>query len=59
LSLAGSKAGYSSSFPLKDAGSMEPAYTLEEIPGPDELTASRLRRLIRAIHLEQELEKDS
>ena len=59
VSLAGSKAGYSSPLPLSDAGSMEPAYTLGEIPGPDELTANRLRRLIRAIHLEQELEKDS
>jgi len=58
ISLSGSKAGYSSSLPLRDAGSMEPAYTLAEIPDSDELTASRLRRLIRAIHLEQELEKD-
>jgi len=58
ISLAGSKAGYSSSLPLRDAGSMEPAYTLEEIPGPDELTMSRLRRLIRAIHLRQDLEKE-
>ena len=58
ISLAGSKAGYSSAFPLHDAGSMEPAYTLEEIPSPDELTMSRLRRLIRAIHLHQDIEKD-
>jgi hypothetical protein len=58
ISLAGSKAGYSSAFPLRDAGSMEPAYTLEEIPSPDELTMSRLRRLIRAIHLHQDIEKD-
>ena len=58
ISLAGSKAGYSSAFPLRDAGSMEPAYTLEEIPNPDELTMSRLRRLIRAIHLHQDIEKD-
>lgn len=57
ISLAGSKAGYASSLPLRDAGSMEPAYTLEEIPAPDELTLSRLRRLIRSIHLQQELEK--
>jgi hypothetical protein len=58
ISLSGSKAGYSSAFPLRDAGSMEPAYTLEEIPSPDELTMSRLRRLIKAIHLQQDLEKD-
>lgn len=58
ISLAGSKAGYSSAFPLRDAGSMEPAYTLEEIPDPDDLTMIRLRRLIRAIHLQQDLEKD-
>ena len=58
LSLAGSKAGYSSAFPLRDAGSMEPAYTLEEIPTSDDLTMNRLRRLIRAIHLQQDLEKD-
>lgn len=58
ISLAGSKAGYSSSFPLRDAGSMEPAYTLEEIPISDEMTMTRLRRLIRAIHLQQEIEKD-
>lgn len=58
ISLAGSKAGYSSAFPLRDAGSMEPAHTLEEIPTEDELTMSRLRRLIRAIHLRQEIEKD-
>ena len=58
ISLAGSKAGYSSAFPLRDAGSMEPTYTLEEIPSPDELTMSRLRRLIRAIHLHQDIEKD-
>lgn len=58
ISLAGSKAGYSNAFPLRDAGSMEPAYTLEEIPSPDELTMSRLRRLIRAIHLHQDIEKD-
>jgi hypothetical protein len=37
---------------------MEPAYTLEEIPTQDELTMSRLRRLIRAIHLQQDLAKD-
>ena len=58
ISLAGSKAGYSSAFPLRDAGSMEPAYTLEEIPSPDEMTMTRLRRLIRAIHMRQSLEKD-
>ena len=58
ISLAGSKAGYSSAFPLRDAGSMEPAYTLEEIPTSDDLTMNRLRRLIRAIHLQQDLEKD-
>lgn len=58
ISLSGSKAGYSSALPLRDAGSMEPAYTLEEIPTSDELTTSRLRRLIRAIHLQQDLEKD-
>lgn len=58
ISLSGSKAGYSSSLPLRDAGSSEPAYTLEEIPSPDELTMNRLRRLIRAIHLQQDLEKD-
>lgn len=58
ISLAGSKAGYSSAFPLRDAGSMEPAYTIEEIPASDELTMTRLRRLIRAIHLQQDLEKD-
>ncbi len=58
ISLAGSKAGFSSAFPLRDAGSMEPAYTLEEIPDPDDLTMTRLRRLIRAIHLQQDLEKD-
>jgi hypothetical protein len=37
---------------------MEPAYTLEELPDPDDLTMTRLRRLIRAIHLQQDLEKD-
>lgn len=58
ISLAGSKAGYSSALPLRDAGSMEPAYTLDEIPTSDEMTMSRLRRLIRAIHLQQDLEKD-
>lgn len=58
ISLSGSKAGYSSALPLRDAGSMEPAYTLEEIPDPDDLTMTRLRRLIRAIHLQQEVEKD-
>lgn len=58
ISLSGSKAGYSSSLPLRDAGSMEPAYTLEDIPTPDELTMTRLRRLIRAIHLQQDIEKD-
>jgi hypothetical protein len=58
ISLSGSKAGYSSSFPLRDAGSMEPAYTLGEIPTKDELTMTRLRRLIQAIHLQQDLEKD-
>lgn len=58
ISLAGSKAGYSSSLPLRDAGSAAPAYTLEEIPTEDELTMTRLRRLIRAIHLQQEVEKD-
>lgn len=58
ISLAGSKAGYSSAYPLRDAGTMEPAYTLEDIPTPDELTMSRLRRLIRAIHSQQELGKD-
>lgn len=58
ISLAGSKAGYSSALPLRDAGSMEPAYTLGEIPTSDEMTMSRLRRLIRAIHLQQDLEKD-
>lgn len=57
ISLSGSKAGYSSALPLHDAGSMEPAYTLEEIPDPDDLTMNRLRRLIRAIHLQQDLEK--
>jgi len=58
ISLAGSKAGYSSALPLRDAGSMEPAYTLEELPDPDDLTMTRLRRLIRAIHLQQDLAKD-
>jgi len=58
ISLSGSKAGYSSSFPLRDAGSATPAYTLEEIPTSDELTMRRLRRLIRAIHDQQDLEKD-
>ena len=58
ISLSGSKAGYSSALPLRDAGSMAPAYTLEEIPTQDELTMTRLRRLIRAIHLQQDLEKD-
>lgn len=58
ISLAGSKAGFSSAFPLRDAGSMEPAYTLEDIPDPDDMTMTRLRRLIRAIHLQQDLEKD-
>jgi len=37
---------------------MEPAYTLEEIPTADEMTITRLRRLIKAIHLRQELEKE-
>ena len=58
VSLAGSKAGYSSALPLRDAGSMEPAYTLEDVPDPDDLTMTRLRRLIKAIHLQQDLEKD-
>jgi len=58
ISLAGSKAGYSSAFPLRDAGSMEPAYTLSDVPEPDDLTMTRLRRLIKAIHLQQDLEKE-
>jgi hypothetical protein len=53
VSLAGSKAGYSSALPLRDLGGSEPAYTLEEIPAGDDLTMTRLRRLIRAIHLQQ------
>lgn len=56
ISLSGSKAGYSSALPLRDAGSMEPAYTLDDIPDPDDLTMTRLRRLIRAIHLQQSVE---
>ena len=53
ISFAGSKAGYSSAFPLHDLGGDESAYTLEEIPARDDLTMTRLRRLIRAIHLQQ------
>ena len=53
VSFAGSKAGYSSALPLHDLGGDEPAYTLEEIPARDDLTMTRLRRLIRAIHLQQ------
>lgn len=56
ISLAGSKAGYSSAYPLRDLGSNEPAYTLQDIPSPDEMTLHRLRRLIRAIHNQQEIE---
>lgn len=59
ISLAGSKAGYSSAFPLRDAGSMEPAWTLEDIPTPDDMTMTRLRRLIKAIHFQQDSEKES
>jgi len=58
ISLAGSTKGWSRSYPLKDLGSAENAYTLADIPTSDEMTMSRLRRLIRAIHDEQELEKD-
>ncbi len=58
ISLAGSTKGWSHSYPLRDMGSAENAYTLADIPTSDEMTMSRLRRLIRAIHSEQELEKD-
>ena len=58
ISLAGSTKGWSHSYPLKDLGSAGNAYTLADIPTSDEMTMSRLRRLIRAIHDEQELEKD-
>ena len=58
ISLGGSTAGWSRSYPLRDLGSAENAYTLADIPTSDEMTMSRLRRLIRAIHDEQELEKD-
>lgn len=58
ISLGGSTAGWSHSYPLRDLGSAENAYNLADIPTSDEMTMSRLRRLIRAIHDEQELEKD-
>jgi len=58
ISLSGSKAGYSSSLPLRDAGSAENAFTLEDIPTGDERTMTRLRRLIRAIHLQQDVENN-
>ena len=58
ISLAGSKAGWSSSLPFHDLGTAEPAYTLEEIPSSDDMTMSRLRRLIRAIRLQQDSAKD-
>lgn len=54
ISLAGSKAGYSSALPLRDAGSAAPAYNIEDIPDKDSLTMTRLRRLIQAIHLQQD-----
>jgi len=54
ISLAGSKAGYASALPLRDAGSASPAYNLEDIPDKDNLTMIRLRRLIQAIHLQQD-----
>ena len=54
ISLAGSKAGYSSALPLRDAGSAAPAYNLRDIPDKDNLTMTRLRRLIQAIHLQQD-----
>lgn len=58
VSLGGSTAGWSRSYPLQDLGSSENAYNLADIPTSDEMTMSRLRRLIRAIHGKQELEKD-
>jgi len=54
ISLAGSKAGYSSALPLRDAGSAAPAYNIGDIPDKDSLTMTRLRRLIQAIHLQQD-----
>jgi hypothetical protein len=58
ISLAGSKAGYSRAYPLSDAGSQENAFTLEDIPDKDELTIRRLKRLIKAIHFQQDNEKE-
>lgn len=58
ISLAGSKAGYSSALPLRDAGTAAHAYRLEDMPSGDERAISKLRRLIRAIHYQQEMEKE-
>jgi hypothetical protein len=58
ISLAGSKAGWSESLPLSDAGSMDPAYHIEDIPTGDERTMKRLKRLIKAIHFQQNSEKE-
>lgn len=57
ISLAGSSAGYSRPFALSDAGSEENAFTLEDMPNEDDLTMIRLKRLIKAIHFQQNNEK--
>jgi hypothetical protein len=58
ISLAGSKVGYSSGPPFRDAGSAAHAYTLQDIPSGDDRAIEKLRRLIRAIHYQQEHEKE-
>jgi hypothetical protein len=58
ISLAGSKSGWSEPLPLSDAGSMGHAYHIEDIPTGDERTMKRLKRLIKAIHFQQNNEKE-
>jgi len=55
----GTKHGYSSGPPPMNVGIEEiPAYNIEDIPSKDEDVITNLRRLIAAIHGEQEEEKN-